>query len=176
MESPSPSSLFNSPNDNPHIIHKCLMAKTSSVTPLSKPFTLTNPSLLDCVEENEEPKVQEENEFELLMSKLKGEAKRHFVDLLEQLGEAHAHIEQLDESITELQGHSRDYADEIGELSQSLEEERELKLSLDETHASDTSKLKLDLKHANAIACDHKTKNDELVKAHERLLVDHEKV
>src|SRR3954465_5720842 len=91
MESPSSSSLFNSPNDNPHIIHKCLMAKTTSVIPLSKPFAPTNPSLLDCVEENEEPNVQEENEFELFMSKLKGDAKRHFVALLEQLGEAHSH-------------------------------------------------------------------------------------
>ena len=101
------------------------MAKTTSVTPPLKPFTPTNPSLLDCVEDNEEPKVQEGNEFELFMSKLKGEAKRHFVALLEQLGGDHALIEELEESITELQGHSRDYADEIGELSQSLEEERQ---------------------------------------------------
>src|SRR4051812_48813870 len=141
IKSPSSTSLFNSPNENPHIIHKCLMAKTTSVTPLSKTFTPTNPSLLDCVEENEEPKVQEENGFELFMSKLKGEAKRHFVALLEQLGEAHAQILKLDESITELQVRSRDYADEIGELSQSLEEEHELKLSIDETYASDISKL-----------------------------------
>src|ERR1041385_449223 len=133
IESPSSTSLFNSPNENPHMIHKCLMAKTTSLTPHSKPFTPTNPLLLDCVEENEEPKAQEENEFELFMSKLKGEAKGHFVALLEQIGEVHAHIEQLDETITELQGHSRDYADEIGELSHSLEEEGELKLSLDET-------------------------------------------
>ena len=53
----SPStSLFNSPNENPRIIHKCLMAKTTSVTPHSKPFISTNPTLLDCVEEKEEPK------------------------------------------------------------------------------------------------------------------------
>src|SRR4051812_1903345 len=152
------------------------MAKTTSVTPPSKPFSPTNPSLLDCVEDIEDPKVQEGNEFELFMSKLKGEAKRHFVSLLVQLGGAHAQIEQLDESIIDLQGHSHDYADDIGELSQSLEEERELKLSLEGTYAIDTSKLKLDLKHANAIACDLKTINDELVEAHERLLVDHEKV
>src|ERR1041385_5739051 len=145
IESPSSTSLFNSPNENPHIIHKCLMAKTTLVTPHSKPFTPTNPSLLNCVEENEEPKAQEENEFELFMSKIKGESKVHFVDLLEQLGEAHAQIEQTDETITELQGHSRDYADEIGELSHSLEEEHELKLSLDETYASDISKLNLTL-------------------------------
>src|ERR1041385_6651833 len=151
IDSPSSTSLFNSPNENPRIIHKCLMAKSTSVTPHSKPFTPTNPSLLDCVEENEVPKAQEENEFEIFMSKLKGEAKRHFVALLEQLGEAHAHIEQLYETITELHGHSRDYADEIGELSHYLEEERELKLSLDETYASDISKLELDLKHFNAI-------------------------
>src|SRR3954462_15157115 len=110
------------------------------------------------------------------MSKFKGEAKRHFVALLEQLGGAHAHIEELEESITKLQDHSQDYADEIGELSQSIEGDRELKLSLEETYASDISKLKLDLKHANAIACDLKTKNDELVEAHERLLADHENV
>src|SRR3954467_8922628 len=41
MESPSSYSLFNSPNKNPHIIHKCLMAKTTTVTPPSKPFTPT---------------------------------------------------------------------------------------------------------------------------------------
>src|SRR3954466_3071201 len=100
MESPSPSSLFNSPNKNPHIIHKCLMAKTTTVTTPSKPFAPTNPSLLDCVEDNEEPKVQEGNEFELFMTKLKGEAKRHVVALLDKLGGDHAHIEELEESIT----------------------------------------------------------------------------
>src|SRR4051812_16009728 len=110
------------------------------------------------------------------MSKIKGETKRYFVTLLEQLGEAHAHIEQLDGTITELKGHSRDYTDEIGELSHYLEEERELKVSLEETHDSEIAKLKLDLKHANAIACDLKTKNEELVEAHERLRADHEKV
>ena len=79
---------------------------------------------------------------------------------MEQLGEAHAHIEQLDESIIELQGHSHDYADEIGELSHSLEKEHDLRVSLEETHAIDIAKLKLDPKHANAIAIDLKTKND----------------
>src|SRR3954466_3275131 len=72
MESPSSSLLFNSPNENPHIIHKCIMAKTTTVTPPLKPFTPTNPSLLDCVEDNKEPKVQGGNEFEIFMTKLKG--------------------------------------------------------------------------------------------------------
>ena len=58
------------------------MAKTTSVTPPSKPFISTNPSLLDCVEEKEEPKVKEGNEFELFMSKLKGETKRHLMALV----------------------------------------------------------------------------------------------
>ena len=49
-------------------------------------------------------------------------------------------------------------------------------MSLEETHDIDIAKLKRDLKHANAIACDLKTKNKELVEAHERLLEDHEKV
>src|ERR1041385_4979543 len=46
IESPSSASLFNSPNENPHIIHKCFMAKTTSLTPHSKSFTPTNPYLM----------------------------------------------------------------------------------------------------------------------------------
>ena len=49
-------------------------------------------------------------------------------------------------------------------------------MSIEDTNAIDIAKLKLDLKHANTLAIDLKTKNDELVETHDRLLVDHEKV
>ena len=42
-------------------------------------------------------------------------------------------------------------------------------MSLEETHACFIDKLKLDLKHSNAIACDLRTKNDELVEANEKI-------
>ena len=45
-------SLFDSPNEN--ITAKCLMAKASNkVTPNIKTTIITNPSLTDCIDENE---------------------------------------------------------------------------------------------------------------------------
>src|SRR4051812_19244921 len=86
------------------------------ITPNIKMSNSTIPSLLDCVDE---PEVgnEEVNEFDKFMCKLKGETKRHFVALLEQLGEANDVIESQEESLVELRGHSHDYADEIAELS-----------------------------------------------------------
>ena len=84
--SPSKVSLFGAPNEN--TIAKCLMAKgINKVTPNIKTTIITTPSLLDCVDDSEVEKV-DENEFTKFVSKLKGESKKHFVALLEQLGEA----------------------------------------------------------------------------------------
>lgn len=84
--SPTPVSLFDAPNEN--FIAKCLMAKgINKVTSNIKTTTTTTPSLLDCVDDSEMVKV-DENEFDKFLSKLKGETKKHFVALLEQLGEA----------------------------------------------------------------------------------------
>ena len=79
----------------------------------------------------------EENEFESFMSKLKGKSKKHFVALLEQLGEANDMIEAHEETISKMEEHSRDYANEISDLSNALEEERNHRLDLEESH--DTS-------------------------------------
>ena len=96
--------------------------------------------MTDCIDESEGEK-EEENEFELFMSKLKGKPKKHFVALLEQLGEANDMIEAHEETITKMEGHSRDYADEISDLSNALEEERGLRLALEESHNDDHAKL-----------------------------------
>jgi hypothetical protein len=72
-------SLFDSPNEN--ITAKCLMAKaTNKVTPNIKTTITTNPCLMDCIDESEGAK-EEENEFESFMSKLKGKTKKHFIAL-----------------------------------------------------------------------------------------------
>ena len=128
--SPKNMSLFNAPNDN-HIT-KCLMAKgIDQVTPSIKTNITTAPSLLNCVDDSD---VVELNEHDLdkFLCTIKGEPKKHFVALLEQLGEANDLIESHEETISELQGHSRDYADEIAELSIALEKERALRLALEE--------------------------------------------
>src|SRR4051812_43285737 len=143
-------SLFDSPNEN--IIAKCLMAKaTNKVTPNIKTTIITNPSLTDCIDENVGPN-EEENEFDSFMSKLKGKSKRHFVALLEQLGEANDTIEAHEETISKMEGHSCDYADEISDLSNALDEERGLRLALEESHNDDHAKLKKDLDHALVVS------------------------
>ena len=47
-----------------------------------------------------------------------------------------------------MEGHSRDYADEISDLSNVLEEERGHRLALEESHNDDHGNLKKDLDHA----------------------------
>ena len=114
-------SLFDSPNEN--ITAKCLMAKaTNKVNPNIKTTIINHPSLTDSIDEHEGTNV-EVNEFEVFMGKLKGKSKKHFVALLEQLGEANDMIEAHEDTISKMEGHSRDYADEISDLSNALEEE-----------------------------------------------------
>ena len=47
-----------------------------------------------------------------------------------------------------MEGHSRDYADEISDLSNALEEGRVHHLDLEDSHNDDLAKLKKDLDHA----------------------------
>src|SRR4051812_30949863 len=139
-------SLFDSPNES--ITAKCLMAKaTNKVTPNIKTTIINHPSSTNSIDEHEGTNV-EENEFEAFMGKLKGKSKKHFVALLEQLGEANGMIEAHEDTISKMEGHSRDYADEISDLSNALEEERGLRLALEESHNDDHAKLKKDLDHA----------------------------
>jgi hypothetical protein len=51
-----------------------------------------------------------------------------------------------------MEGHSRDYADEISDLSNALEEERGLRLALEESHNDDHAKLKKDLDRALVVS------------------------
>ena len=128
------------------------MAKaTNKVTPNIKTTIITNPFLTDCIDENEGSN-EEENEFESFMSKLKGKSKKHSVALLEQLGEANDMIEAHEETISKMEGHSHDYANEISDLSNALEEECGHRLDLEQSHNDDYAKLKKDLEHALVVS------------------------
>jgi hypothetical protein len=140
----------------------------NKVTSNIKTSFTSNPSLMDCVNGKEEVKV-DENEFDKFLGKLKGETKKHFVALLEQLGEANDIIESHEENITNLEGHSRDYADEIADLSIALEEERGLRSALEESQNVDVAKLKKDHDHALVLAHVLKTENVEHGVGHTRL-------
>ena len=143
-------SLFDSPNEN--ITAKCLMAKaTNKVTPNIKTTIINHPSSTDSIDEHERSNV-EVTEFEAFMGKLKGKSKKHFVALLEQLGEANDMIEAHEETISKMEGHSRDYADEISDLNNALEEERVHRLTFEESYNDDHAKLKKDLDHALVVS------------------------
>ena len=51
-----------------------------------------------------------------------------------------------------MESHSRDYADEISDLSNALEEERGHPLALEESHNDGHAKLKKDLDHALVVS------------------------
>ncbi|KAE8821267.1 hypothetical protein D1007_00652 [Hordeum vulgare] len=87
--------------------------------------------------------------------------------------ELEAHLEEHEATIETMEGHERDYADEIAELSQALENEQTTKESLEETFALELSRLKESHDRALEVANDFRTKNDKLEVAHTKLLEDY---
>ena len=145
------------------------MAKASNkVTPNIKITIITNPSLEGCIDEHEGSN-EDVKEFESFMGKLKGKSKKHFVALLEQLGEANDMIEAHEETISKMEGHSREYADQISNLTNALEEERNLRLTLEKSHNVDHAKLQKDLDHAIVLTRVLKSKKVALGVGHDRL-------
>ena len=92
-----------------------------------------------------------------------------FVALLEQLGEANDIIDSREDTISKLEGLSRDYADEIADLSTALEEERGLRLTLEESHNVDHDKLQKDLDHVIVLTHVLKSEKVALGFGHDRL-------
>ncbi|KAI5014830.1 hypothetical protein ZWY2020_056220 [Hordeum vulgare] len=172
IATPSPKnvSLFNAPNNN-HIA-KCLMAKCiDQLTPNIKTNITTSPSLLNCVDDSDVVEL-DEHDLDKFLCTIKGQPKKHFLALLEQLGEANDLIESHEETISELQGHSHDYADEIVELSIALEKERTLRLALEESYNDDCAKLQKELHHVIVLTRMLKSEKDTLGVGHDRLKVE----
>src|SRR5664279_1510226 len=121
IASSSSPSLFESPNENlPTQSARCLMAKGNEVSSSHSSKTMNETHDLASIREQEEIIA-----FDLFMSNLRGESKMHFETLLSQYGEA----QQLLESKGEIE---REDAIEIASLTVTLEEEQELRVSLEE--------------------------------------------
>ncbi|KAE8791390.1 hypothetical protein D1007_34220 [Hordeum vulgare] len=88
--------------------------------------------------------------------------------------ELEAHLEEHEATIETLEGHERDYANEIAELSQAVENEQTTKESLEETFAIELSRLKESHDRALEVSIDFRTKNDKLEVAHAKLVEDYE--
>ncbi|KAE8818331.1 hypothetical protein D1007_03966 [Hordeum vulgare] len=85
-----------------------------------------------------------------------------------------AHLDLHDATIQRMEGHERDYANEIVELSQALENEQTTKEYIEETFALELSRLKESHDRALEVANELRTKNDKLEVAHAKLCEDYE--
>ncbi|KAE8812120.1 hypothetical protein D1007_10960 [Hordeum vulgare] len=131
------------------------MAKASKVSPTLNP----NISHDDDVDDNEDDDKDEESD-DIASLKIKGEkifnflyknklACSNFMKIMsiatkgkKYIEELEAHLEEHEATIERMEGHDHDYANEIAELSQSLENEQTTKESLEETFALELSRLK----------------------------------
>ncbi|KAE8792246.1 hypothetical protein D1007_33248 [Hordeum vulgare] len=163
------------------------MAKASKVSPTLNP----NKSHDDDVDDNEDEDKDEESD-DIASLKIKGEiifkslyknklACSNFMEIMSIATESKKYIEDLEAhldlheaTIEIMEGHERDYANEIAELSQALENKQTTKESLEETCALELSRLKESHDRAFEVANDFRTKNDKLEVAHAKLREDYE--
>ncbi|KAE8802150.1 hypothetical protein D1007_22012 [Hordeum vulgare] len=131
------------------------MAKASKVSPTLNP----NISHDDDVDDNGDENNDEESD-NIASLKIKGEmifksiyknklACSNFLEIMsiategkKYIEELEAHLEEHEATIETMEGHEREYANEIAELSQALENEQTTKESLEETFAIELSRLK----------------------------------
>ncbi|KAE8815969.1 hypothetical protein D1007_06507 [Hordeum vulgare] len=175
------------PTSSSIVTHFCLMAKASKVSP-----TLNyNISHDDDVDDNGDEDNEKESD-NIASLKIKGEmifkslyknklACSNFLEIMsiategkKYIEELEAHLEEHEATIDTMEGHEHDYANEIAELSQALDNEQTTKEYLEETFALELSRLKGSYDRALEVANDFRTKNDKLEVAHAKLLEDYE--
>ncbi|KAE8817447.1 hypothetical protein D1007_04870 [Hordeum vulgare] len=143
------------PTSSSIVSHFFLMAKASKVSPTLNP----NISHDDDVDDNGYENNDEES-GDIASLKSRGEMIfkslyknkldcSNFLEIMsiategkKYIVELDAHLEEHEATIEAMEGHERDYANEIAELSQALENEQTTKESLEETFALELSRLK----------------------------------
>ncbi|KAE8793768.1 hypothetical protein D1007_31511 [Hordeum vulgare] len=170
------------------VSHFFLMAKASKVSPNLNP----NISLDDDDDDDNEDDGNDQESDNIASLKFKGEmifkylyknklTCSNFMEIMsiatdgkKYIKELEAHLEEHEATIVTMEGHERDYANEIAELSQALENEQTTKESLEETFSPEFSRLNESHDRALEVANDFRTKNDKLEVAHAKLLEDYE--
>ncbi|KAE8817811.1 hypothetical protein D1007_04429 [Hordeum vulgare] len=163
------------------------MAKASKVSPTLNP----NVSHDDDVDDNEDDNNDEGSDI-IASLKIKAEiifkslyknklSCSNFLEIMSVVTEGKKYIEELEAhlkkheaTIETMESHERDYANEIAELSQALENEQTTKEYREETFAIELSRLKESHDRALEVANDFRTKNDKLEVAHAKLVEDYE--
>ncbi|KAE8796317.1 hypothetical protein D1007_28691 [Hordeum vulgare] len=146
------------------------MAKASKVSPTLN----SNISHDDDVDDNGDEDNDKESD-NIASLKIKGEmifkslyknklACSNFLEIMsiategkKYIEELEAHLEEHEATIETMEGHERDYANEIAELSQALDNEQTTKESLGETFALELSRLKGSYDRALEVASWHES-------------------
>ncbi|KAE8790839.1 hypothetical protein D1007_34834 [Hordeum vulgare] len=171
------------PTSSSIVSHFYFMAKASKVSPTLNP----NVSLYDDDDDD-----NDEESANIASFKFKGEmifkslykdklACSNFMEIMsiategkKCIEELEAHLGEHEATIETMEGHECDYANEIVDLSQVLENDQTTKESLEETFALELSRLKESHDRALKVANDFRTKNDKLEVSHAKLLEDYE--
>jgi hypothetical protein len=153
----------------------CLMTRSSKVTPTLEP----NISSDDKNDDNEEEvddvaSLIEKSEIMIHAIRKNKIAYSYFYKILAIATESNEIIEGHEDTIFKMQGHPRDYADEITNLKEALEEEQTTKESLEQTFVQELSKMNKSHDRTLAVANDFETKYEELVATYAKLLEDFE--
>jgi hypothetical protein len=98
----------------------------------------------------------------------------YFYKILAIATESNKIIEEHENTIFKMQGHARDYADEIADLKEALEEEQTTKESLEDTFILELSKIKKCYDGTLVVANKFETKYEDLVVTYAKLLENFE--
>ncbi|KAE8771016.1 hypothetical protein D1007_57167 [Hordeum vulgare] len=177
------------PTSSSIVSHFFFMAKASKVSPTLN----TNISVVvDDDDDDDKDDGNDEDSDNIASLKFKGEmsfrslyknkvACSNFMEIMsiategkKYIKELEVHLEDHEATIETMEGHERDYADEIAELSQALENEQTTKESLEETFPLEFSRLKESHDRALEVANDSITKNYKLEVADAKLHEDYE--
>src|SRR5664279_88125 len=153
------------------ISHFCLMARESKVSPTLIPNISHDDNDDDNSEDEDDNDASLFDKGEMVHRALvkNKNACANFLEIFSSFVERKHNIDDLEARLDEFFSREHNYADEIADIKEALEEEQTTKESLEETFALELSKVKETHDRALEVANDFKIKNDELVVAHGRL-------
>jgi hypothetical protein len=150
--------------------HICLMARASKVTPTLEPNISSDDENEDNEEDDDLASLFEKSELFFHAIRKNKIACSYFYKILAIATESNKIIEEHENTIFKMQGHAHDYADEIEDLKEAIEEEQTTKEYLEETFILELSKIKKYYDRILAVANEFETKYEELVVTYAKLL------
>ena len=128
----------------------------------------------DDNEEDDIASLNKKGEMVFLALRMNENACSNFFEIMTCAIKSTKRIKEHENKIDKMGALEREYANDIGSLTEALEEEQTTKESLEETFALELSRVKETHDRDLEVANDLRIKNDKLVFAHAKLLEDFE--